>query len=81
MAVVIPSYKVKSHVLAVIGAIGKEVCRIYVVDDHCPEGSGLHVEQNCTDERVRVLYHEVNQGCGYRLQTGDSGRDGYCGEG
>jgi len=70
VAVVIPSYKVKSHVLSVIASIGKEVSRIYVVDDKCPEGSGLHVEKNCTDERVRVLYHEVNQGVGGAVVTG-----------
>ena len=40
IAVVIPSYRVKKHILSVIAGIGPEVSRIYVVDDRCPEGSG-----------------------------------------
>lgn len=70
IAVVIPSYKVKRHVLDVISAIGPEVQRIYVVDDACPDGSGGFVEQNGNDPRVRVLYHASNQGVGGAVMTG-----------
>jgi dolichol-phosphate mannosyltransferase len=70
IAVVIPCYKVKKHVLDVISAIGPEVGRIYVVDDKCPDGSGGYVETNCTDPRVVVLRHEVNQGVGGAVMTG-----------
>jgi glycosyltransferase involved in cell wall biosynthesis len=64
IAVVIPSFKVRDHILGVIAAIPPEVDRIYVVDDACPEGSGAHVEANCRDERVRVLRNDTNQGVG-----------------
>jgi len=70
VAVVIPSYKVKNHILSVIGAIGPEVCRIYVVDDCCPDGSGSFVKNNCYDERVQVICHERNQGVGGAVMTG-----------
>lgn len=70
IAVVIPCYKVKRHVLDVIASIGKEVYRIYVVDDACPDGSGKHVEAHCGDQRVRVIYHENNQGVGGAVMTG-----------
>lgn len=70
LAVVIPSYRVKAHILAVIAAIGAEVCRIYVVDDCCPEQSGLFVEENCSDSRVRVLRNPENQGVGGAVMTG-----------
>lgn len=70
VAVVIPSYKVVSHVCGVIEQIGEEVNKIYVVDDCCPEGSGRHVEQHCSDDRVSVIYHEVNQGVGGAVCTG-----------
>jgi len=70
IAVVIPSYRVTRHVLAVIAAIGPEVWRIYVVDDMCPEGSGAYVEVNCQDSRVVVLRHELNQGVGGAVMTG-----------
>lgn len=70
IGVVIPSYKVRSHILQVIAAMGPEVSRIYVVDDCCPEGSGEFVEANCTDERVVVVRHEQNQGVGGAVLTG-----------
>ena len=40
IAVVIPCYRVKDHILDVIDGIGPEVSKIYVVDDACPDGSG-----------------------------------------
>lgn len=70
IAVVIPCYKVTRHVLAVISAIGREVGRIYVVDDKCPDGSGDYVVANCKDPRVIVLRHEFNQGVGGAVITG-----------
>jgi dolichol-phosphate mannosyltransferase len=70
IAVVIPSYKVRTHILNVISAIGPEVCRIYVVDDCCPEASGQFVAQNCTDERVLVVRNPQNQGVGGAVMTG-----------
>lgn len=70
IAVVIPSYKVKRHVLDVIAQIGQEVSRIYVVDDHCPEGSGQFVLTENTDPRVEVLFHEQNRGVGGAVMTG-----------
>lgn len=70
IAIVIPSYKVTSHILNVVGKIGSNVWRIYVVDDACPEGSGKLVEENCTDSRVKVLYNELNQGVGGAMMAG-----------
>lgn len=70
ICVIIPSYKVRDHILAVIGAIGPEVERIYVVDDCCPVQSGDFVERNCTDPRVVVLRHEENRGVGGAVMTG-----------
>jgi glycosyltransferase involved in cell wall biosynthesis len=70
IAVVIPSYKVKEHILAVIAQIGHEVDTIYVVDDCCPVGSGQFVEENCTDPRVKVLRNPENMGVGGAVMTG-----------
>lgn len=70
IAVVIPSYKVTRHILDVISRIGSECNRIYVVDDACPEGSGRYVEENCKDERIRVIFHEKNKGVGGAVITG-----------
>jgi len=70
IAVVIPSYKVRAHILGVIALIGPEVTAIYVVDDCCPDGSGQFVESNVHDPRVRVVYHTENQGVGGAVMTG-----------
>ncbi|NUT88934.1 glycosyltransferase family 2 protein [Pseudomonas corrugata] len=70
VAVVIPCYRVTAHIIDVIQAIGSEVWRIYVIDDACPDSSGQHVLDTCTDPRVRVLPHEVNKGVGGAVMTG-----------
>jgi glycosyltransferase involved in cell wall biosynthesis len=70
VAVVIPCFRVKAHVLSVLAGIGSEVERIYVVDDACPEATGDHVERSCTDPRVRVLRHAQNLGVGGAVMTG-----------
>ena len=70
IAVVIPSYKVTRHILGVIDSVGPEVGRIYVVDDKCPEASGAFVRSHCSDPRVSVLEHAVNQGVGGAVMTG-----------
>ncbi|GAC1346262.1 MAG: hypothetical protein NVSMB18_27970 [Acetobacteraceae bacterium] len=70
MAVVIPSYKVRKHILPLLERIGPEVSQIYVVDDACPEGSGAHVRTESSDPRVVVLVHNENQGVGGAVITG-----------
>jgi glycosyltransferase involved in cell wall biosynthesis len=70
IAVVIPSYKVKSHIVQIISEIGSEVSHIFVVDDACPEGSGKLVEREVTDKRVKVVFHTENQGVGGAMITG-----------
>jgi glycosyltransferase involved in cell wall biosynthesis len=80
IAAVLPCYRSKSHVLDVIGRIGPEVSSIIVVDDKCPEHTGAHVATLSKDGRVKVIYHEENQGVGGAVITGylcalDAGAD------
>lgn len=70
IAVVIPCYNVKRHVLQVISEIGAECTRIYAVDDACPHGSGDFIEEHCKDARVKVLRNSENQGVGGAVITG-----------
>ena len=69
IAVVIPAYKVSSHIEGVIASIGKNVAHIIVVDDACPEQSG-EVAKKVKDSRVTVIFHEKNQGVGGATVTG-----------
>jgi len=70
IAVVIPCYKVQSHIESVIRAIGPEVDRIYCIDDACPEGSGSYIAESVADPRVCIVRHEANQGVGGAVLTG-----------
>jgi len=70
VAVVIPCYRVRRHILGVIEGLGPIVDRIYCVDDNCPEDSGGLVEQECSDPRVTVVHHAENQGVGGATLTG-----------
>ena len=70
IGVVIPAYRVRANVLEVLAAVGPEVERIYVVDDACPDGSGMLVKERCADPRVHVLFNSKNQGVGGAVLEG-----------
>ncbi len=70
IAVIIPTYKAKDHILGVISTIGPEVSCIYVIDDCCPNNSGDYVLEHNNDERVKVIKLEKNLGVGGAVMTG-----------
>jgi len=70
IAVVIPCYRVRHHILDVLQGIGPTVSHIVVVDDACPEMSGKWVQENNQDPRVQVIFHDVNRGVGGAVMTG-----------
>ena len=70
VGVVVPCYRVRDTVLDVIAGIGDEVDAIYCVDDACPENSGVFIQETNSDPRVRVVFHEHNQGVGGAVMTG-----------
>jgi glycosyltransferase involved in cell wall biosynthesis len=70
IAAVIPCYKVRDQVIAVLNAIGPEVGKIYVIDDACPEGTGQYVREKITDPRVEVIFLKNNLGVGGAVKTG-----------
>jgi glycosyltransferase involved in cell wall biosynthesis len=70
VAVIIPAYRVKNHVLQVITGIPPLVGRIYVVDDACPDGSGRFVIEHNVDPRVSVIHNSINLGVGGAVMAG-----------
>ena len=70
IAVIIPCYKVTTHIMDVISGIGDEVQAIYIVDDACPDNSGDYVASKNTDPRVTVIKHKTNQGVGGAVMSG-----------
>lgn len=69
IAVVIPAYKVADHIKDVVLSIPNTIEQIIVVDDKCPEHSGVEAE-NLNRKNVTVIYHEQNQGVGGAVITG-----------
>lgn len=70
VAVVIPCFKSKSSLKGVIDAIGREVDRIYLVDDACPDGTVAAVMETVSDNRIVPIFLESNQGVGGATMTG-----------
>ena len=70
VAVVLPCYKVASHIQEVISLIPDSVSHIVVVDDGCPQGSGKLVQDQVKDPRVTVLFNKTNQGVGGAMIAG-----------
>jgi dolichol-phosphate mannosyltransferase len=68
--VVIPAYRAVGSILSVVSGIGPEIDMIVVVDDSCPEGTGVTVTSRCNDPRVVTLMHDANQGVGGAFLTG-----------
>ncbi|MFH0264226.1 glycosyltransferase family 2 protein [Vibrio rumoiensis] len=69
VAVAIPCFKVKKHILQVINSIGEEVDVIIAVDDCCPENTGEYILEACNDPRLIVIKHEKNLGVGGAIKT------------
>lgn len=70
IAAIVPCYRVRDRVGAVLAAMGPEITRIYVVDDACPEGTGEHVKSTVTDPRVTVIRNAANLGVGGAMKAG-----------
>jgi len=70
IAVVIPCFKVKKHILKVIKTIDTDINKIYIIDDFCPEQSGQFVYSLNTDPRVEIIYHSTNKGVGGSVISG-----------
>ncbi|ALO36434.1 glycosyl transferase family 2 [Colwellia sp. MT41] len=70
VAVIIPCYKVRTFVLDVIKKIGPDVDFIVVVDDKCPDNSGEFIVKECSDQRLTVVFHEINKGVGGAVMSG-----------
>jgi dolichol-phosphate mannosyltransferase len=69
VAVVIPAYRAINHIKDVVLTIPDIVDHIIVVDDKCPEHSGIEAEK-LNRRNVIVIYHEQNQGVGGAVITG-----------
>lgn len=71
IAIVVPCYRVRDHIITVLSGLVDRVLRVYVVDDCCPDRSGALVQESFAQHpRVVVLFHTANQGVGGAVMTG-----------
>lgn len=70
LAAVVPCFRVRAHIVDVVRRTLAQVDRVYVVDDQCPDGSGALVAREFADERVTVIYNQVNKGVGGAVIAG-----------
>ena len=70
VCVVIPCYNVGVRVFPVLESMPSYVDQIIVVDDQCPEQTGLKVQEHCDDPRVSVLFQPENTGVGGAVLAG-----------
>ena len=68
--VVIPSYKVKKHIVNVVENIPNFVDSIVVIDDACPQQSVNYVKEQIDINNFHVLFHETNKGVGGAVISG-----------
>lgn len=71
ICIVIPAYRVASHIEAVLQGIPSWVWKIIVVDDKSPDDLAARVEA-LHNPRVELIRHEINQGVGGAVKTGFS---------
>jgi dolichol-phosphate mannosyltransferase len=69
-AAIIPCFRVRNHVVAVVTGVLDLVDNVYIIDDCCPENSGQAVLDVFKDPKIKVVRHEVNQGVGGAMVTG-----------
>lgn len=69
IAVVIPAYRTEKYILKVLSSIPAFVTFIVVVDDCSPDNLA-NLVLNCTDSRVHLVRHKINQGVGGATLTG-----------
>jgi glycosyltransferase involved in cell wall biosynthesis len=72
LSVVIPVYNEKETILGIIDKVLNLdfVKEIIVVDDGSTDGSREVLEQTAFDSRVKLVFHDRNQGKGAALRTG-----------
>lgn len=70
IAVIVPCYCEREHILNVLTRMPDYVSAIYCVDDKCLDGTGHHIESHCADRRVSVIFNSLNVGVGGSVIVG-----------
>ena len=70
IAAVIPAFRVKQEIVNVFSTIPDIVDKVYVVDDACPDGSGVELSEKVKSCKLKIIFHKKNTGVGGAMKTG-----------
>ena len=69
--IIVPCFNVKDQILKVIKKINlKDIYKILIVDDFCPQKSGSFVEKKIKNKKIKVIYAKKNLGVGGAFKLG-----------
>ena len=67
---VVPCYKSSNIAPKVIKDLIEYVDFVVCIDDLCPEGTGLAIQNQVKSNKVKVIFHQKNKGVGGATKTG-----------
>lgn len=70
IAIVIPCYRVRDKIVDVVDSVLAVADFVIAVDDCCPEKSGEFLQKVHTEPKLKIVFHERNQGVGGAMITG-----------
>ena len=70
IAIVIPCYRVRDKIVDVVDSVLAVADFVIAVDDCCPEKSGEFLQKVHAEPKLKVVFHERNQGVGGAMITG-----------
>ena len=70
VAAIVPCFRVRRHIDAVLEGLLPVVDHVYVVDDACPEHTGDYVRQRYAHAMVTTVLHAQNLGVGGAVLSG-----------
>lgn len=70
IAIVIPCYRVRDKIVDVVDSVLAVADFVIAVDDCCPEKSGEYLQKVHTEPKLKIVFHEQNQGVGGAMITG-----------
>ena len=61
---IVPCYNVRNNIIKLLKKLDKEVDKIVVIDDQCPEGSYNFIKSNIKSKKLILLKNKTNLGVG-----------------
>ncbi|BCS94695.1 hypothetical protein DSLASN_03270 [Desulfoluna limicola] len=70
ICLVLPCYQTRESILPLLEKVGLEIDWVILVDDGCPEKTGVYAIDNSSDSRLVLVEHGENRGVGAAVVSG-----------